>query len=166
MAKVFVTTYGKYNAGYGLTGKWFDLENFNDKAEFIEAAEKFVNEADPELMFTDWEEIPAGMIGESWIDEAVWEWVALEDYERKIVTAYRDNVDEAGEINTALEAYGGEFPSKADWAEDFLDGTGVITNDFVRRYFDYATYARDARLSGDVAFVRGSDGYVKAFYRT
>lgn len=166
MAKVFVTTYGKYNAGYGLTGKWFDLEDFNDKAEFIEAAEKFVNEADPELMFTDWEGIPSGMIGECWIEEAVWEWIELDDADKAIVEAYRDNVDEAGEVNTALEAYGGEFASEADWAEDFMDGTGVITNDFVRRYFDYAAYARDARLGGLVTFVRGSDGYVKAFYPT
>jgi len=164
MAKVFVTTYGKYNAGYGLTGNWFDLEGFNDKAEFIEAAEKFVNEADPELMFTDWEGIPSGMIGECWIAPELWDWLALDDADKAIVEAYRNNVDEAGTIETALEAYGGEFASEADWAEDFMDGTGVITNDFVRRYFDYATYARDARLGGDVAFVRGSDGDVIAFY--
>jgi antirestriction protein len=166
MAKVFVTTYGKYNAGYGLTGNWFDLEGFSDKAEFIETAEKFVNEADPELMFTDWEGIPSGMIGECWIAPELWDWLALDDADKAIVEAYRDNVDEAGTIETALEAYGGEFPSKADWAEDFLDGTGAITNDFVRRYFDYDLYARDARLSGFVSFARSSDGYVKAFFRT
>lgn len=166
MAKVFVTTYGKYNAGYGLTGKWFDLEDFNDKADFIEEAKKFVNEADPELMFTDWEGIPAGMIGECWIKAEVWEWLALDDADRAIVKAYRDNVDEAGTIETALEAYGGEFASERDWAEEFLDDTGAITNDFMRCYFDYAAYARDARLGGDVSFVRDSTGDVIAFYRT
>jgi antirestriction protein len=164
MTKVFVTTYGKYNAGYGLTGKWFDLEDFNDKADFIEAAEKFVNEADPELMFTDCGGIPSGMIGESWIAPELWDWLALENYERKIVTLYRDNVDEAGTIETALEAYGGEFTDERDWAADYIDNAGLITDDFVRRYFDYAAYARDARLGGDVTFAPGSDGYVKAFY--
>ena len=160
MAKVFVTTYGKYNAGYGLTGNWFDLEGFSDKAEFIEVAEKFVNEADPELMFTDWEGIPSGMIGESWIAPELWDWLALDDADRAIVEAYRNNVDEAGTIETALEAYAGKYEREIDWAYEYVDDVGLLSGapEFLANYFDYDAFLRDAKM--EMSFVWDGSNYV------
>lgn len=72
-ARVYVGTYAKYNAG-SLEGKWLSLEDYANKAEFIAACRKLhKDEADPELMFQDWEGIPSWMIGESHIDAEVWD---------------------------------------------------------------------------------------------
>ena len=72
-ARVYVGTYAKYNAG-SLEGKWLSLEDYANKAEFIAAClELHKDEADPELMFQDWEGVPSWMIGESHIDPEVWE---------------------------------------------------------------------------------------------
>lgn len=72
-ARVYVGTYAKYNAG-SLEGKWLTLSDYANKAEFIAACrELHKDEADPELMFQDWEGVPSWMIGESHIDAEVWE---------------------------------------------------------------------------------------------
>lgn len=72
-ARVYVGTYAKYNAG-SLAGKWLTLADYKDKADFIAACKALhKDEADPELMFQDWEGVPSWMIGESHIDAEVWE---------------------------------------------------------------------------------------------
>ena len=72
-ARVYVGTYAKYNSG-SLAGKWLDLIDYKDKAEFIAACKALhKDEADPELMFQDYEGIPSWMISESHIDAEVWE---------------------------------------------------------------------------------------------
>ena len=38
-SKIYVGTYGKYNAG-SILGKWFDLTDYSDKNEFNEACRK------------------------------------------------------------------------------------------------------------------------------
>ena len=68
-AKVYVGTYGKYNIG-SLSGAWLDLSDYSDKEEFYEACrELHKDEEDAEYMFQDWENVPEGLIGESWISE-------------------------------------------------------------------------------------------------
>ena len=68
-AKVYVGTYGKYNNG-SLSGAWLDLSDYSDKEEFYEACrELHKDEEDAEYMFQDWENMPEGLIGESWISE-------------------------------------------------------------------------------------------------
>lgn len=48
-AAIYVGTYAKYNAG-SLFGKWFDLSDFADKDEFLEACKELhKDEDDPEL---------------------------------------------------------------------------------------------------------------------
>lgn len=166
--KVFVSTYAAYNDGRGLEGKWFDLEGFSDKAEFIEAAEAFVSEADPELMFADYEAIPNGMIGECWIKPEVWDWLKLDDAERAIVTTYRAGVDENASIETALEAYAGTYDSELDWAYEYVDNTGLLSDvsEFVSQYFNYEAFARDARLGGNMLFVSNNASTLDVFYNT
>ena len=68
-ASVYVGTYGKYNNG-SLFGAWLDLSDYADKEEFYEACrELHKDEEDAEFMFQDWENVPEGLIGESWISE-------------------------------------------------------------------------------------------------
>lgn len=68
-ARVYVGTYGKYNAG-SLFGKWLDLSDYSDKEEFYDACrELHKDEEDAEFMFQDWENVPENLIGESWLSE-------------------------------------------------------------------------------------------------
>ena len=68
-ASVYVGTYAKYNNG-SLSGAWLNLSDYSDKEEFYEACrELHKDEEDVEYMFQDWENVPEGLIGESWISE-------------------------------------------------------------------------------------------------
>lgn len=157
--RIYVSSYAKYNAG-SLAGAWLDLSDYADKDDFIAAAEALVKEPDPELMFSDWESIPDGMVGESWINPEVWEWVALDDNERKIVKLYRDNVDSFGSIDDALEAYSGEYEREIDWAYEYVDGAGLLSGapEVLANYFDYDAFLRDAKM--DMSFVWDGSNYV------
>jgi antirestriction protein len=156
MSKVYVGTYRKYNEG-SLKGDWLDLNDYSSKDEFIEACrELHEDEDDPELMFQDWEDIPANFIGESTIDEKVWDWLQLSNRDKETVSIYLDEIDRDAPVQDALECYEGEFDSEEDWAADFWDHTGMLNElpEFARNYINYEQIARDARLGGDINFVR------------
>jgi antirestriction protein len=164
-SQVYVGTYAKYNAG-SLEGKWLDLEDYADKSEFLAAcAELHKDEADPEFMFQDYEGIPAGMISESHIDEEVWEWLALDDDDKELLAVYRAEIDSDGTLEQAREAFQGKYKDEEDWAYEFMDSTGGLEGmpENLRNYFDYAAYARDARLGGGINFVE-HDGETWAFW--
>ena len=72
---VYVGTYRKYNNG-SLAGEWLVLDEYTSKDEFYEACQQLhKDEADPELMFQDWEDVPDSLIGESWISSEYWEFL-------------------------------------------------------------------------------------------
>jgi antirestriction protein len=82
-----------------------------------------------------------------------------------IVRAYWDHVgarpDDAKEaVETAHEAYAGEFRDLETWAEEFLEDTGALKEvpDSLRNYIDFAAWARDAERSGDIFTVNSSGG--------
>lgn len=73
MGSVYCGTYGKYNSG-SLQGKWLNVEDYDSKEAFLKACgELHEDERDPELMFQDWEDIPDGLISESWISDVVFQ---------------------------------------------------------------------------------------------
>lgn len=150
--RIYVGTYHKYNAG-SIAGAWVDL---TDEATFWENAKALhSDEADPELMFQDFEGFPRALYGESALDARVWEYLATSDSEQQIIAAYWENVDGDADVDTALDAYAGTYTSEAEWAESFLEDTGSLNEmpEYLRCYFDYESYARDCWLNGDVIFV-------------
>lgn len=164
MSKVYVGTYCKYNNG-SIQGDWLDLEDYDDKEDFIKAClELHSDEDDPELMFQDWEEIPSRYITESSIDEDLWEWLKLSEDERAIVSTYFEEVDQSSSPEHALEAYDGEHDSEEDWARDFWEQTGMLDQlpEHAQYYIDYKSFANDAQLNGDIVFVN-EGRKVKAF---
>ncbi|MEM6792316.1 MAG: antirestriction protein ArdA [Myxococcota bacterium] len=63
------------------------------------------------------------------------------------------HVSMLGEVRTWLEEqYLGAYDSAEDWAAEWLDETGALSEvpESLRRYIDVAAYARDAQLSGDI----------------
>lgn len=152
-ARVYVGTYAKYSNG-NLSGKWLNLEDFADKADFLaKCAEIHADESDPELMFQDHEGIPEGMISESNIEESVWEWLAMDDDDRELLAVYCENFDADADIERAREAFEGKFDDPEDWAYHWLEETGSLAEvpEFLRNYIDFEAYARDA--CGDMTFV-------------
>ena len=153
--RVYVGTYHKYNCG-SIEGKWLDLEDYSDKDEFLQAcAELHNDEHDPEFMFQDYENIPNGLISESHIDEKLWDWIELDDDDRELLAVYQAEIDSDGDIEQAREAFEGKYKDEEDWAYEFMESTGMLSQipENLRNYFDYEAFARDARYGGDITFV-------------
>jgi antirestriction protein len=156
MARIYVGTYHKYNCG-SIEGEWLDCEDYSSMDEFYEAcAELHKNEDDPELMFQDWEDIPTGMVSESHVDADLWDWLALEDDDQELLSVYREFMNQEGTIDEARESYGGQFDSEEEWAAVYAENCGMLISmpEELRGYFDFAAYARDCEIGGDMSFVR------------
>lgn len=155
-ARIYVGTYAKYNGG-SIKGAWLDLEDYADKDAFLEACrELHKDEADPELMFQDYEGFPKALYSESSVADAIWEWLELDEEDRELLAVYQDHVNGDADIERARDAFMGKYDSESDWAAQWLDDTGSLNDvpEHLRNYIDFEAYARDARLGGDVIFVR------------
>ena len=162
--QVWVGTYSAYNNG-SLKGKWFDLATYGDKEEFLEACQEFHGPGEHEFMFSDHMNIPARFISESSISDDTWEeWVDLDEDDRELLEVYLDEVDSRGDLDKAREAFNGKFSSEEDWAAQFWEDCGMLAEipAHAQNYIDYASYARDCRLGGDMTFV-SKGGEVWAF---
>ena len=156
--RVYVGTYAKYNSG-SIEGKWLDLENYADAGEFYDACrELHKDEAYPKFMFQDHEGIPQSLIGESYIDPAVWELLDLsDDIDTDAALAYVECFGE-WDKRQFYDRYRGHYDSWEDMCEEYLEDTGILAGiqEWARPYFDYEAYANDVRCSGDY---EESDGY-------
>jgi len=164
-ARIYVCTYAKYNAGI-IKGAWLNLDDYSDKDAFLEAcAELHADESDPELMFQDYEGFPKAFYSESHVDEKLWDWLALDEDDLELLAVYQEHVDSDADLETAQENFQGKYDSETDWAENFLDDTGALNEvpENLRNYIDFEAYARDARLGGDITFVR-HEGDVWVFW--
>jgi antirestriction protein len=148
--RIYVGTYSLYNSG-NLKGKWFDLEDYADKDEFLEACQEFHGPGEHEFMFQDYEGIPNGMVGECTVDEKCWDLIeAYDEFHEDAVNAYCYLFD-TWDKDDFQDRYRGEFPSWEDMAEELLDETGELSKipEDLRYYFDYEKYARDLQMGGD-----------------
>lgn len=154
--KVYVGTYAKYNAG-SLYGKWLSLEDFDSKEEFLrEAVSIHDNEADPELMFQDYENIPNQLIGESWISENLWRLMRLEEEEKEPFMIYVDNIgcdlDDFDKVYEDFqESYSGNWNEnwsdpRLKYAENLFDEIFEVPEN-IQLYIDYEKFSNDLFLS-------------------
>lgn len=165
-AQIYVGTYAKYNDG-SLFGKWMQLSDYSDLEEFIEACtELHKDEEDPELMFQDWEEIPEGLINESWLSENFFDL-------RDVIDSLKDDEQEAFMvwytyggydisredahvlISKFRDEYQGKYSSEEDFANEYVVNCYDLP-EFAQTYFDYEKFAREL-FSTDYWF---EDGYV------
>ena len=155
--KIYVGTYAKYNGG-SIQGAWLDAEDYSSKDEFLEACrELHKDEADPELMFQDYEEFPAMYYSESDIDADLWDEFLLADAdEREAFSLYIDNIGNGATYEGFKDAYQGEFDSEVDFAYYIVEETGLLDgkDEILSRYFDYEAYARDLFIDG-YSFIKG-----------
>ncbi|WEK21326.1 MAG: antirestriction protein ArdA [Candidatus Pedobacter colombiensis] len=152
-ARIYVGTYAKYNDG-SIEGDWLDLDRFSNIEEFYEACEELhADEEDPEYMFQDYENIPEGLINESWFSSNFFEVRdGLDQLEEKELEPFfiwfnnghynldSDDIDDL--ISSFKDEYQGQYDSDEDFAREFVDLRDDLS-DFARTYFDYEAYARD-----------------------
>ena len=149
---VYVGTYGKYNSG-SLQGEWVNLDDFDSKEEFLTYCIQTLhaNERDPELMFQDWEYIPDGFIGESYISDQLWDFINLqEDYSIKYAIAQH-----CGDVKEAMNILDNQDYSVhygCDNVEDvvyqYLDELGPEGFNNLDMYFDYERFGRECSWDG------------------
>jgi len=171
--RIYVGTYAKYNAG-SIAGAWLDLEDYHTKADFLAAAAALhADEVDPELMYQDFEGFPREYYGESGLADELWDWLALDDDDRELLTVYRDHTGATkATIDDARENFQGRYDSPRAWAEEFLEDTHPAFSprnnnreaELLVRYFDFDAYAHDAGQDS-VVFVDTDDGEVLVFWR-
>lgn len=145
--RIYVGTYGKYNDG-SLKGEWVDLSDFNDRDEFLEyCAELHGDEGDPEFMFQDWENIPDGMVGESFVDEHLWDWMRY-DYDDDIKKAVMDECngdwDRFENVMDDIMLFPGCY-DMSDVAEQCVD-EGMISPEYLKYHFDYGHFGRECAM--------------------
>jgi antirestriction protein len=162
--RVYVGTYAKYNSG-SIEGAWLNLDDYADHDDFIEACKAIhADEADPELMFQDFECFPEEFYAESSIDPEVWDWIELSEEDQLLVELLSKHQCQKVTVDEARDAFQGIYDREIDWAYDQIEIGGYLSDvdEFVSRYFDYEAYLHDAELSGDVTFIR-HNGSVYAF---
>ena len=152
-ARVYVGTYAKYNNG-SLSGAWLDLSDYSDKEEFYEACrELHGDEEDAEYMFQDWENVPEGLIGESWISEnffALRDAVEdLDDTEQEAFFVWcnykshdlgEEDADDL--VRDFRDEYLGQYDDEEDFAYEIIEECYDLP-EFAKTYFDYEKFARD-----------------------
>jgi len=176
--RIYVACLASYNNGV-LHGKWIDatadVEEMQDEINEILRASKFPNvtvefegkqvPSSEEWAIHDHEGEALKGIGEHTSLKEIAARIELEELAERefgsdgpeIVRAYWDNMgsmpdDAQSAVDEAREQYYGSYDSWTDWAESFLDDTGMLADlpDWARNYFDYEAYGRDARLNGDL----------------
>jgi antirestriction protein len=77
----------------------------------------------------------------------------------------KDLGDVADALEHFEESYQGDFDSLTDWAEQFLEDTGALTDvpESLRPYIDVEKWADDAAMNGDI-FSVVLDGRTHAFW--
>jgi len=153
--RIYVGTYAKYNNG-SIKGKWFDLSDYADKEDFIEAAQRFhKDERDPELMFQDWENIPNAFVNESYIAPEFWDYMdQLQDVDSEAFETFfeyhgyrSDDLSDA--IKDFEDSFEGEYASELDFVYDYIDAIGGENEVHNKEaFFDSEKYARDLKAEG------------------
>ena len=145
---LYCGTYGKYNEG-NLGGMWVDLSTFDYYEEF----EAFcfaihADEADPEIMFQDFDNMPDCLYNESMCEAEfnnLLEYCELcDDYSVEAVDDFLE-IFRPEDLDNMQDAYVGEYESKEDFAREMVNDCYDIENMMgsLADYFDYEAFARD-----------------------
>lgn len=151
--RVYCGTYAKHKAG-SIAGAWLELSNHEGHADFMAACHRLHDdEPDPELMFQDWENIPRGMVGESWLDPDLWDLMRADDWAAVLALAKIKGRFDRVEIDYQNL---GQYESLREYAEELAASITAHWPAEDAQYFDTAKLEHDLKLQG----YEHSDGYV------
>lgn len=165
MPEIYVASLSDYNAGIH-HGRWIDCTMGVDAVQ--EEIEEMLEES-PTAKQT-------GLPAEEW---------AIHDYENfsgyevsenedmETLCEIAEGIEEEGEpyavfvgnhssasLEDFRDAYQGTFRSLEEWAYDYMDNTGLLSDlpENLQRYFDYEAYGRDCEMGGDIWTANVSNG--------
>lgn len=166
--RLYVGTYGKYNSG-NLDGAWFDLSDYETKADFIEACYEYhKDEGYPELMFQDYDNMHADMYSECCVDDDLFElvdWVNRnENVDYEVVHAYVNVFEwDAQRIMSEIEdVYYGKYKSEEDFAHENFVIDGNVPS-YIVNYLDWDSITRDLFI-GDYVYDNESGCVFATYY--
>lgn len=166
--RLYVGTYAKYTAG-SIKGAWLTLTDYADKDDFLTACrELHKDEADPELMFQDFENMPKALYSESVCPDL---WEILSECQRhgveiETLAAYVDaGMGDWDDVNLCADAFRGSFRNAEDFAEHLCEDCGTLNEvpEYLRGYFNMSAYARDLFMGGDFSEVDDPTGGILVF---
>lgn len=165
--RLYVGTYAKYNSG-SIEGEWLDLEDYSDRASFLDACrELHSDEADPEIMFQDFENFPRCWYSESLAPpDILWEWLELDEDEREAFGLYADHIGGDCTIDDFHDAYQGTADSEADFCEKFADEMGAVPKEMSSWVIIDWQATWDSSLCYDYFSERGDSGTLHLFRNT
>ena len=160
--RIYVADLSAYNAGI-LRGEWIDA---NQDADSIreQIAEMLAGSPEPdaeEWAIHDYEGFEGIKLSEHEDIDTVAELAqAIEEHGEPFAIWWSNESRDGAEVERFEEQYRGEYRSLEDWAEEFLEDTGGLSEvpDSLRNYIDFASWARDAELSGDIWSAEGGRG--------
>ena len=137
---LYVGTYAKYNNG-SIEGAWLKLFDYDNRKEFYDACRKLhKDEADPEIMFQDHENLPSNMYSESGAPpDELWELKEYDENERKQIYSYWCEVDSSANAKTILDIHCGEWDNWDDYVYHYVD-ICIDIPDHLSLYFDYKKF--------------------------
>ena len=143
--KIYVASLEAYNNGK-MVGDWVTPTNYLSFEKFNDAIQIATKNAD-EVAVHDYEGID---LDDEYPDfeDLYYFCQALEDswLDNEAIIAYAENTGEELDnelIADAENSYVGTFSSFQEYAEDYADELIHSTDDFLKSYFDYESFARD-----------------------
>jgi len=165
MGAIYVVPLKAYNAGKG-GGKWVEVDDDPDSIwdEIKKVLKKSPVKREEEWAVHDYEDFPN--MGEyPDVEDMASVAEALDDFPAAAVAHALDYEDASWVKEYLEEHFAGQWSDKEDWAYNWLEDQGVLRDapDELKRYFDYASYARDMFMS-DMTSVPDGEGGIFAFY--
>ena len=157
-----------YNNG-ALLGDWLAPEDYQTYSDFDKAIKKATNNAD-EVAIMDYDNCPD--FGEYPCIKSLYDFIVASresdiPFEALIKYAENQHISEPEDyiniITQAEDSYCGIWDSFQEYADDFVDSTGLLSgvDNSVTMYFDYNAFARDLEL--DYSVFKLSDYTVAIF---
>lgn len=160
--RIYVADLAEYNAGR-LHGEWLTPTDYADVEDLQAAVTALMAHPDHEYAIHDSEGV---RIAEHTSLATIMHIArAVEEHGVEKVNAYLEE-GRSSDLSTLAsdisDADMGEYSSKEAWAEEQIDSAYDLNKLLgnLANYFDYAAYARDAQLGGDVTFVSLENGNV------
>ena len=167
--KLFVSDYGTYNE-IGILGKWFDLTDYSDEIDFLEAQTEYFKELDKEYpllngpreepMYQDFEGFPSSLyyesMGESGLKE-IYEYINFVNDElsgdEEASEAFIEMMENIGykDVSSAIVNWNynfqGQYKEFSDFAYEMFESEFSYIEDRISYYFDHDKYDSDLRYS-------------------
>lgn len=157
--RIYVASLSDYNAGI-LHGEWIDAAQDADDLhaaieDMLAASPTAAREGQPaeEWAIHDHEGFGGIAVGEytdmAWIAKFA---AALEDADEPEAFAAWIANDPHNEPEDFADAYRGRWSSVEDYAAEYVESAGILgtADPLVVQYFDYAAFARDLVMGGDI----------------